>query len=71
MKKKKEEKGEQEKRGRAVKGEKAEEGEIEPKCPTERENKWELGASSLKKSLRLESDRNKPDKLVRLSKSTQ
>ena len=36
----------------------------------ERENTWEQGASSWKKSLRLQQNRNKPDKLVRLSKST-
>ena len=41
-------------RKRSAERKKAEEGEIEPKCPSERENKWEQGGSSLKKSLRLE-----------------
>lgn len=37
-----------------MEGKKAEDREFEPKCPSERENKWEQGASSLQKSLRLE-----------------
>lgn len=49
--KKRERKG---KRGKAVRGKKESgRGAIKPKCPRERENKWEQDANSLKKSLTL------------------
>lgn len=48
--KKNEEGKKREGRKRSAERKKAlEEGEIEPKCPSERENKWEQGASSSEK----------------------
>lgn len=49
--KKNEEGKKKEGRKRSAERKKAKEGEIEPKCPSERENKWEQGACSLKSRL--------------------